>query len=94
MLILIKKSQLAASPDQQRISRFTPGMRVDACITELSKETRKVQLSIRKLEEQETAQAVKLYGSKFSGEQLSSILKIKKALDPLLKKKKPEGKKK
>ena len=51
-------------------------------ITELDKEKRKVSLSIKALEEQQTKEAVKKYGSKDSGGVLGEIL------GPLLKKKK------
>ena len=55
---------------------------MDAVITELDKEKRKVSLSIKALEEKQTKEAVKKYGSKDSGGVLGEIL------GPLLKKKK------
>ena len=80
--ILIKKSQLAKEPENQRPSRFVKGDKLDAIITELDKEKRKVSLSIKALEEKQTKEAVKKYGSKDSGGVLGEIL------GPLLNKKK------
>ena len=51
-------------------------------IVDLDKENRKVTLSIKALEEQQTKEAVKKYGNIDSGQRLSDIL------GPLLKKKK------
>ena len=80
--ILIKKNQLAKEPENQRPSRFVRGDKLDAIITELDKEKRKVSLSIKALEEKQTKEAVKKYGSKDSGGVLGEIL------GPLLNKKK------
>ena len=71
--ILIKKSQLAKEPENQRQSRFVRGDKLDAIITELDKEKRKVSLSIKALEEKQTKEAVKKYGSKDSGGVLGDI---------------------
>jgi len=79
--ILIKKNQLAKEPENQRPARFVKGDKLDSVITELDKEKRKVSLSIKALEEKQTKEAVKKYGSKDSGGVLSEIL------GPLLKKK-------
>jgi len=81
-LILIKKNQLAKEPENARPSRFSNGDKIDALITELDMEKRKVVLSIKALEEKQTKEAVKKYGSKDSGGVLGEIL------GPLLKKKK------
>jgi len=81
-LILIKKNQLAKEPENARPSRFSNGDKIDALITELDMEKRKVVLSIKALEEKQTKEAVKKYGSKDSGGDLGEIL------GPLLKKKK------
>ena len=81
-LILIKKNQLAKEPENARPSRFSNGDKIDAIITELDMEKRKVVLSIKALEEKQTKEAVKKYGSKDSGGVLGEIL------GPLLKKKK------
>tara|TARA_B110000438_G_C15817622_1_gene652701 strand:+ start:2805 stop:4511 length:1707 start_codon:yes stop_codon:yes gene_type:complete len=80
--ILIKKNQLAKEPENQRPARFVKGDKLDAIITELDKEKRKVSLSIKALEEKQTQEAVKKYGSKDSGGVLGEIL------GPLLNKKK------
>ena len=84
LTILIKKNQLAKEPENQRPSRFVKGDKLDAIITELDKEKRKVSLSIKTLEEQQAKEAVKKYGSKDSGGVLGEIL------GPLLNKKKKE----
>ena len=84
--ILIKKNQLAKEVENQRPSRFVKGDKLDAVITELDKEKRKVALSIKALEEKQTKEAVKKYGSKDSGGVLGEIL------GPLLKKKTKERK--
>ena len=79
--ILIKKGQLAKLPENQRPSRFVKGDKIDAIITDLDKEKRKVSLSIKALEEKQTKEAVEKYGSKDSGGVLGEIL------GPLLKNK-------
>ena len=76
--ILIKKNQLAKEPENQRTSRFVKGDKLDAVITELDKEKRKVSLSIKALEEKQTKEAVKKYGSKDSGGILSDIFDFSK----------------
>ena len=72
--ILIKKNQLAKELENQRPARFVKGDKLDALITELDKEKRKVSLSIKALEEIQTKEAVKKYGSKDSGGVLGEIL--------------------
>jgi len=72
--ILIKKNQLAKEVENQRQSRFVKGDHIDALITELDKEKRKVSLSIKALEDKMTKEAVKKYGSKDSGGVLGEIL--------------------
>ncbi len=86
--ILIKKNQLAKEPENQRPSRFVLGDKLDAMITELDKDKRKVVLSIKSLEEKEQKIAIKKFGSKDSGGVLGEIL------GPLLNKKKEKNKKK
>ena len=71
--ILIKKNQLASEPENQRPSRFVRGDKIDVVITELDKDKRKVTLSVKALEEQQTKEAVKKYGSKDSGGVLGDI---------------------
>ena len=86
--ILIKKNQLAKEVENQRPSRFVKGDKLDALISELDKEKRKVSLSIKALEEKQTKEAVKKYGSKDSGGILSDIFDFSK-----VKTKKPKSKK-
>jgi len=86
LLVLIKQNQLAKDVENQRPSRFVKGDKLDVIITELDKKKRKVSLSIKAIEEKQTKEAVKKYGSKDSGGVLGEIL------GPLLKKK-PKSKK-
>ena len=86
LTILIKKNQLAKEQENQRPSRWVKGDACDALISELDKEKRKVSLSIKALEEKQTKEAVKKYGSKDSGGVLGEIL------GPFLKKKKENKK--
>ncbi len=80
--ILIKRNQLAKEVENARSSRFAKGDKVDAMIVELDKDKKKVVLSIKALEEKQTKEAVKKYGSKDSGGVLGEIL------GPLIRKKK------
>ena len=66
----IKKSQIAINPADARPSRFTGGERIDCSILELDKDKRKVNLSIKLLEEIEKKEALKKYGSEGSGKNL------------------------
>ncbi len=86
-LYLIKKNLLAKEPENARPSRFAPGDKVDVMILELEKDKKEVVLSIKALEEKQSKDAVKKYGSTDSGALLGDIL------GPLLKKKKPKTKK-
>ena len=70
----IKKNQLAQESSDARLSRFNKGDKIDAMITELDFKKRKVSLSIKALEEKQTKEAVKKYGSKDSGASLGEIL--------------------
>ena len=88
LTILIKKNHLAKDLENQRPSRFVKGDKLDALITELDKEKRKVSLSIKALEEKQTKEAVKKYGSKDSGGILSDIFDFSK-----IKTNKPKNKK-
>ena len=72
--ILIKKNQLAKELENQRPTRFVKGDKLDALITELDKEKRKVSLSMKALEKIQTKEAVKKYVSKDSGGVLGEIL--------------------
>ena len=72
--------------ENARPSRFAKGDKVDAMITELNKEKRKITLSMKALEEKQAKEAVKKYGSTDSGALIGDIL------GPLLKKKKTKDK--
>ena len=76
--ILIKKNQLALEVENQRISRFIKGMRLDAMITALDKEAREVTLSIKSLEEKQAKEIEKKYGSKDSGGILADVFDFSK----------------
>jgi small subunit ribosomal protein S1 len=82
--ILIKKNQLAKEPENQRPARFVKGDKLDVMVVDIDKEKRKANLSIKDLEEKQTKEAVKKYGSKDSGGVLGEIL------GPLLNKKKKD----
>ena len=81
LLIFIKQNQLAKEIKNARPSRFTRGDKIDAMIIELNKGKKIATLSISALEEKQTEEAVKKYGSKDSGGVLGEIL------GPLIKKK-------
>ena len=81
LTVPIKKSHLAKEGQNARPSRFAKGDKVDAMIYELDKDKKKVTLSIKALEEQQSKDAIKKYGSTDSGGVLGEIL------GPLLKKK-------
>ncbi len=68
--ILIKKSQIAMSASDARPSRYVGGERIDAAISELNLEKRKVSLSIKLLEEIMNAKAIKEHSSPLSGKNL------------------------
>ena len=68
--LLIKKSQIAMSASDARPSRFVGGERIDAAISELNFEKRKVSLSIKLLEEIMNAKAIKEHSSPLSGKNL------------------------
>ena len=66
----IKKSQIAINAADARPSRFITGDRIDCAIAELDLEKRKVNLSIRLLEEIEKKEALEKYGTEDSGKNL------------------------
>ena len=68
--ILIKKNQLAKEIENQRPSRFVKGDKLDALISELDKEKRKVSLSIKLLEEIQNKDAISKFSSPLSGKNL------------------------
>ncbi len=67
---LIKKSNIAVNSSDARPSRFVGGERIDAAISELNKEKRKVNLSIKLLEELQNKEAVSKFSSPLSGKNL------------------------
>ena len=64
--LIIKKSQIAVSSSDARPSRFVGGERIDAAISELNHEKRKVSLSIKLLEELQNKEAVSKFSSPLS----------------------------
>ena len=68
--LLIKKSQIAVASSDARPSRFVGGERIDAAISELNVEKRKVSLSIKLLEELQNKEAVSKFSSPLSGKNL------------------------
>jgi len=70
MEFLIKKSQIAINAADARPTRFTGGEKIDCAISELDLTRRKVNLSMRLLEEIEKKEALEKYGSEGSGKNL------------------------
>jgi small subunit ribosomal protein S1 len=70
MKILIKKNQIAVDKEDQRTNRFNKGDKVDCMLLDLDLRKRKVSLSIKMLEEEQTKEAIKRYGSVDSGRSL------------------------
>ena len=69
MDFLIKKSQIAMSSNDARPSRFVGGERIDAAISELNLEKRKITY-IKLLEEIMNEKAIKEHSSPLSGKNL------------------------
>ena len=67
---VIKKSNIAVNASDARPSRFVGGERIDAAISELNLEKRKVSLSIKLLEELQNKEAVSKFSSPLSGKNL------------------------
>ena len=70
MSFLIKKSQISMNASDNRPSRYVGGERIDAAISDLNFEKRKVSLSIKLLEELMNEKAIKEHSSPLSGENL------------------------
>ena len=68
--ILIKKNQIAINKEDQRTNRFNKGDKVDCMLLDLDLIKRRVSLSIKMLEEEQTKEAIKRYGSVDSGRSL------------------------
>ncbi len=86
--LLIKKSQIAINSADARPSRFVGGERIDAAISELDLEKRKIVLSIKLLEELQNKEAVSKFSSPLSGKNLPFS-----SLSDKLKKNKDKGEK-
>ncbi len=71
----IKRSDLSRDRSEQRPERFNVGNKVDAAITNVDKNGRRVSVSIKALEIAEEKQAVAQYGSSDSGASLGDIFK-------------------
>ena len=66
----IKKSQIAINASDARPNRFIKGDRIDAAVQELDLKKRKVNLSIKLLEELQNKEAVSKFSSPLSGKNL------------------------
>ena len=84
MEILIKKNQIAINTEDRRPNRFVKDDRIDTCITSISFDKRKIELSMKSLEEKQNKLAVAKFSSNLSGRSLpfSSLSeKLDKKLD-------------
>ena len=70
MDFLIKKSEIAINAADARPSRWTGGEKLDCAIKDLQTDKRRVNLSIKLLEEIEKKEALEKYGSEGSGKNL------------------------
>ena len=86
MEFAIKKSQIAINAADARPSRFVGGERIDAAISEIDAQKRKVSLSIKLLEELQNKEAVSKFSSPLSGKNLP----FSSLSDKISKKKKTE----
>jgi len=87
MKILIKKNQIAINKEDQRTNRFNKGDKIDCMLLDLDLKKRKVSLSIKMLEEEQTKEAIKKYGSVDSGRSLP-FAKLPEALKKKIRQKK------
>ncbi len=71
----VKRSDLSRDRSEQRPERFNVGDKVDAAITNVDKNGRRISVSIKALEIAEEKQAVAQYGSSNSGASLGDIFK-------------------
>ena len=70
----IKRTGLSRDKDEQKSSRFAKGEKVDAMVTSVDTNARKILLSIKAMELEDEKQAMKDYGSADSGASLGDIL--------------------
>jgi small subunit ribosomal protein S1 len=75
----IRRKDLSKNKEDQNISRYAEGQKIDAKITSIDLTNRKFALSIRQMEIDEEQNLMEKYGSKSSGSVLGDILG--KALD-------------
>ena len=75
----IRRKELSKNKEEQNISRYNEGQKIDAKISSIDLTNRKFSLSIRQLEIDEEQSLLEKYGSKSSGSVLGDILG--KALD-------------
>jgi small subunit ribosomal protein S1 len=70
----IRRADLSRDRSEQKPERFTVGDKLDAQITSIEKNTRRLALSIKAREIKEEKEAVQQYGSSDSGASLGDIL--------------------
>ena len=70
----IRRADLSRERSEQRPERFNVGDKIDAAVTSIDKNARKMNLSIKALEISEEKKAVKEFGSTDSGASLGDIL--------------------
>ena len=75
----IRRKELSKNKEEQNISRYNEGQKIDAKISSIDLTNRKFALSIKQLEIDEEQSLLEKYGSKSSGSVLGDILG--KALD-------------
>ena len=68
------RAGLSRDKEEQKSSRFAKGEKVDAMITSIDANSRKLMLSIKAMELEDEKQAMKDYGSADSGASLGDIL--------------------
>ena len=72
--VIIRKAEIAVEKVDQRTNRFAVGDALDAMIVLLDEKERKVELSVKKLEEKQTKETIKKYKNVDSGASLADIL--------------------
>ena len=70
----IKRTELSRDKEEQKSSRFAKGEKVDAMVSNIDKNNRKIMLSIKSMELADEKKAMKDYGSADSGASLGDIL--------------------
>jgi small subunit ribosomal protein S1 len=86
----VRRADLSRDRSEQRPERFAVGDMVDAAVTQMDRNSRKISVSIKALEIAEEKEAVAQYGSTDSGASLGDILGA--ALSKAQEKDEPEGK--